>query len=94
MSRPRMLEDWQWDKIKPYLPVKVASRKGGRPRAGDRECLEGILWVLKTGARWRVCPPGFPPPVRVGGGWSSGRRRESSMICGSPSSTRWMNKAR
>jgi transposase len=52
MSRPRMLEDWQWDKIKPYLPVKLASRKGGRPRVGDRECLEGILWVLKTGARW------------------------------------------
>ena len=48
MSRPRMLEDWQWDKIRPYLPVKVASRKGGRPRAGDRECLEGILMVRQT----------------------------------------------
>lgn len=60
MSRPRMLDDWQWDKIKPYLPVKMASRKGGRPRVGDRECLEGILWVLKTGARWRDLPDGFP----------------------------------
>ena len=60
MSRPRMLEDWQWDKIRPYLPVKLASRKRGRPRSGDRGCLEGISWVLKTGARWRDLPDGFP----------------------------------
>ena len=30
--------------------------KGGRPRADDRLVFEGILWVLKTGARWQDLP--------------------------------------
>ena len=28
----------------------------GRPRADDRKTLEGILWVLRSGARWRDVP--------------------------------------
>ena len=32
ISRPPLFEDWQWDKIRPYAPVKVASREVGRPR--------------------------------------------------------------
>lgn len=62
MTRPRMLDDSQWDKIKPFLPKRLRSKAGGRPPADDRECLEGILWVLKTGARWRDLPEGFPSP--------------------------------
>ena len=42
------LSDEQWAKIEPLLP-KVRSR--GRPWADNRQVLEGILWVLKTGAR-------------------------------------------
>ena len=34
----------------------------GRPWADNREVLEGILWVLKTGARWRDLPPEYPSP--------------------------------
>jgi transposase len=53
------LSDEQWAKIEPLLP-KVRSR--GRPWADNRRVLEGILWVLKTGARWRDLPKEYPSP--------------------------------
>jgi transposase len=51
------LSDKQWAKLEPLLP-KVRSR--GRPWADNRRVLEGILWVLKTGARWRDLPEEYP----------------------------------
>jgi transposase len=56
----RMLTDEQWRRIEPYLPEHPASPKGGRPRSNDRECLEGILWLLRTGARWQDIPVDLP----------------------------------
>lgn len=56
----RVLTDEQWDRIAPHLPQHPASPQGGRPRADDRECLEGILWLLRSGARWRDIPIDFP----------------------------------
>lgn len=59
------LTDEQWERIKQHLPPGPRSRKGGRPRADDRACLEGILWVLRSGARWKDLPKdrGFPSPA-------------------------------
>ena len=34
--------------------------RGGRPRADDRKVLEGILWILRSGARWQDLPEEFP----------------------------------
>src|SRR5262245_64786542 len=51
------LSDQQWQKIEPLLP-KLKSR--GRPWSDNRRVLEGILWVLKTGARWRDLPKEYP----------------------------------
>jgi transposase len=51
------LSDKQWAKLEPLLP-KLRSR--GRPWANNRRVLEGILWVLKTGARWRDLPREYP----------------------------------
>ena len=56
----RILTDAQWERIAPHLPRHAASRQGGRPRADDRECLEGILWLLRTGSRWRDIPLDLP----------------------------------
>jgi transposase len=53
------LSEEQWIKIEPLLP-KLRSR--GRPWADNRRVLEGILWVLKTGARWRDLPKEYPSP--------------------------------
>ena len=58
-----MLTDGQWARIAPLLPKRKRHPKGGRPRVDDRPCLEGILWVLRTGARWRDLPPEYPSPA-------------------------------
>jgi transposase len=56
----RVLTDDPWGRIAPHLPEHPPSPKGGRPRADDRECLEGILWLLRTGARWQDIPVDLP----------------------------------
>lgn len=56
----RMLTDEQWERIAPYFPEHPPSPKGGRPREPDRECLEGLLWLLRTGARWQDIPVDLP----------------------------------
>ena len=56
----RVLTDEQWRRIAPHLPAHPPSPAGGRPRADDRECLEGILWLLRTGARWQDIPVDLP----------------------------------
>ena len=52
----------QWQKIEPLLP-KIKRRKRGRPPKDNRVVLEGILWVLKTGARWRDARQRTPWPT-------------------------------
>src|SRR5450432_2578407 len=61
MTKPE-LTDRQWDKIKPHLPGPQKSRRGGRPPADNRACFEGILWVLRSGARWKDLPGKYPSP--------------------------------
>lgn len=56
----RLITDEQWERIGPHLPIHSQSPKGGRPRSDDRECLEGLLWLLRTGARWRDIPIDLP----------------------------------
>jgi transposase len=53
--RQPLLSDTQWEKIQPLLP-KLKRHRRGRPPKDNRVVLEGILWVLKTGARWRDLP--------------------------------------
>ena len=61
MARPSVrVTDAQWAKIERHLPRGRRSPNGGRPRVSNREVLDGILWVLKTGARWRDLPEGYP----------------------------------
>ena len=63
MARSRVrLTDAQWAKIEPLLPRLPRSPRGGRPWVGHRAVIDGILWVLKTGARWRDLPAEYPSP--------------------------------
>ena len=47
----KFLTEEQWAKIAPLLPPEKPGSTGGRPPASHREVLEGILWILRTGAR-------------------------------------------
>jgi transposase len=58
----RLVSDALWARVEPHLPVRAAQPKGGRPWVGGRECLEGVLWVLRTGARWGDIPVDLPSP--------------------------------
>jgi len=54
------MTDGVWERIRHALPDINSFR---RPHRSDRDVLEGILWVLKTGARWRDMPKHLPSPV-------------------------------
>ena len=57
------LSDEQWGLIQDLFPTPTPGPKGGRPRADARACFEGILWVHRTGARWKDLPKSFPSYV-------------------------------
>lgn len=57
------LSDEQWGLISDLFPKPVPNPRGGRPHADSRACFEGILWVLRTGARWKDLPRSFPSYV-------------------------------
>ena len=56
---PTDLNDTEWSRIKPYLPV---ASKTGRPlEHGWREILNGIFYILRGGCSWRMMPHDLPP---------------------------------
>jgi len=58
----RLITDEQWKIIEPLLPEPKASPKGGPKPIANRPCFEGILWVLRSGARWKDLPERYPSP--------------------------------
>jgi transposase len=51
-----LLDDGLWAMVQPLLPSHPRHPKGGRPPTNDRRCLEGILFVLRTGTQWQELP--------------------------------------
>jgi transposase len=51
------LTDFEGTAIRPFLPHKPR----GVPRADDRRVLNGIFWILRSGAPWRDLPGSFRP---------------------------------
>jgi putative transposase len=59
-----LIPDELWRQIEPLLPPRRNTHRfgGGRPRAGDRACMDGIVFVLRTGCQWKalsatgICP--------------------------------------
>src|SRR5919202_226200 len=52
--RRHELTDDQWHRLAPLLPPQRPAT--GRPANDHRTVLNGILWILRTGAPWRDMP--------------------------------------
>ena len=49
-----MLRDDQWERLKEFVP---GGRKGKRgPRTDNRRFLNALLWMARSGGRWRDLP--------------------------------------
>lgn len=55
--RRHELTDEQWERVAPFVPHSTACT--GRPPKDPRLMLNGILWILGTGAAWRDLPERF-----------------------------------
>jgi transposase len=54
------VSDEQWGLLEPLLPRLVRRADGrGRPWKDSRVVLNGVLWVLRTGAPWHELPPRY-----------------------------------
>ena len=55
------ITDKQWIKIEPVILQALCKKdsRGRKPR-DPREVLNGILWVLRTGAPWKDLPDRYP----------------------------------
>jgi transposase len=56
------LSDEQWKRLEPLLPAQKP--RTGRPNVEHRQIVNGIIWVLRTGAPWRDMPERY-------GSWST-----------------------
>jgi putative transposase len=50
------VSDELWAVLEPLLPVHINTHRfgGGRPRVADRQCADGIFFVLRTGGHWEA----------------------------------------
>lgn len=71
MGKP-IIDDELWKRIEPLLPQPKPRRERypGRKPIPDRAALNGILYVLRTGLRWRD----LPAEMGCGSGVSCWRR--------------------
>jgi transposase len=61
-----MLSDAAWARLEPLLPGRAGTP--GCTARDNRQFIEAVLWVLRTGAPWRDLPGVF-------GSWNSVYRR-------------------
>jgi transposase len=61
MARREELTDEQWSLIEPLFDKADVVQTRGRPPRDAREVLNGVLWILRSGARWSDLPDRFPP---------------------------------
>src|SRR4051812_24421385 len=70
------LTDHEWTAIKSFL----LNKPRGVPRVNDRRVLNGIFWVLRSGAPWRDLPDNFGPYTTCYNRFLRWRRAGLSMI--------------
>jgi transposase len=63
LLRRHELTDEQWEQLEPLLPPQKP--RTGRPNKDHRTIINGILWILKTGAQWEDLPERYGSPKTV-----------------------------
>jgi transposase len=61
------VSDEEWALLEPHLRFARRADGRGRPPADTRAVLNGVLWILRTGAQWRELPRKYPPYQTVHG---------------------------
>ena len=59
------IPDKLWAEIEPLLPPEKPKPKGGRPRMGNRQAMNAIFYLLRTGCQWKALPRGLGAPSTV-----------------------------
>lgn len=52
-----ILRDDQWERLKPFVPGGRKGRRG--PRSDGRRFFDAVLWLARSGGRWRDLPERF-----------------------------------
>jgi len=60
------ISDQSWEKIRQYTVGEKGTRRGNA--RDSRQFMNGVFWILRTGAPWRDLPPGY-------GNWKNVHRR-------------------
>ena len=50
------MPDAMWEQIRPLIPPEPPKPKGGRPRNDNRQMMDAIFYVLRTGIHWKALP--------------------------------------
>lgn len=50
------IPDRLWDRIRVLLPPPKRKKKSGRPRMDDRQAMNAVFYVLRTGCQWKAIP--------------------------------------
>ena len=58
-----VLRDDQWERLKPFVPGGMKGKRG--PRSDARLFFDAVLWLARSGARWRDLPERFGPYDRA-----------------------------
>ena len=54
---PDRLTDEQWERLSPLMPGGCKGKRG--PRTNNRLFMDALLWMARSGSRWRDLPERF-----------------------------------
>jgi transposase len=87
------VDDALWERLAPLLVIEKVGKKSGRPRKSDRQILDGLIWLARTGAQWDALPREFGASPRCmtafRSGSATGCSPEPGRCCWKSTTTWW-----